>query len=129
MINLETFYLNERTTIQCSATDFSQITSLELRINEGRDQQQTGCTKSTPEWTGTDLIFSESLISGSDCETAVQSTPFIITLQPTITEQLRGASLFCYAYDEATSSSEQTQVVVVNNIRGELLAYSKNFSV
>ena len=122
MIDLETFYLNERTTIQCSARDFTQITSLELRINEGRDQQQTGCGKSSPEWTGTDLIFSESLISGSDCETAVQSTPFIITLQPTITEQLRGASLFCYAYDTATATEYQTRPVTISNIKGEPLA-------
>ena len=120
-LDLETFYLNERTTIQCSAGDFSQIELIQLRINEGETDQRTGCLKGAGEWVGDDNIFNEDLISSSACNTTVQSTPAIINLQPTITEQLRGASLFCYAYDAATSAEKQTTSVVVDNIRGELI--------
>ena len=122
MIDLETFYLNERTTIQCSAKDFSQITVLQLQTT-GDVNKYTGCSKSTPRWQSADIIFYQSLISSTDCETAARSTPFIITLQPTITEQLRGASLYCYAYDAATSTEKQTTPVVVDTIRGERLDF------
>ena len=65
--------------------------------------------------------FDETLISNADCRTAAQSTSFIITLQPTITEPLRGVNFSCLAFTRSTSTLKQTAGFVVDNIKGELL--------
>ena len=118
MIDVDTFYLDGTTTIQCSASEDTDL--LELRTSIGGEEKATGCFNAGG-WASGDNIFLEGLISKSDCETAAQSTPFIITLQPTVTEQLEGLNFWCRAYDSDTSTNKVTDPVTVNNIRGKLI--------
>ena len=117
MIDVDTFYLNETTTIQCSASEDTEL--LELVTSESGLEKQTGCAYSFNIWRGSDSIFSQSLISNSDCATAAQSTPFIITIQPSVTEQLEGLNFWCVAHDSATGTNINTSSVTVNNIKGK----------
>ena len=130
MIDVDTFYLDETTTIQCSASEDTDL--LELRTSIDGEEKATGCLYGAGVWASRDNIFSQSLITDPDCTTAAQSTPFIITLQPTVTEQLEGLNFWCVAYDSATSTLKNTSSVTVNNIKGKLivnyLLYSKYFS-
>ena len=118
MIDVDTFYLNETTTIQCSASEDTEL--LELRTSKDGVEKGTGCFNAAG-WGGRDNIFLEGLITDSDCTTALQSPPFIITLQPTVTEQLEGLNFWCVAYDSATSTLKNTSSVTVNNIKGKLI--------
>ena len=117
MIDVGTFYLDETTTIQCSASKYTE--RLELRTSIGGEVKGTGCTYGGGEWTAGNDIFDPSVISRSDCETASQSTPFIITLQPTVTQQLEGLNFWCVVYDSATSMKINTSSVTVDVIRGK----------
>ena len=130
MIDVDTFYINETTTIQCSASE--STTRLDLRTSVSGVERDTGCTYGGGEWTNSDSIFSQKLISKSYCDTASQSTPFIITIQPTVTEQLEGLEFRCRAYDTVTRTPKDTVSVTVNNIRGKLifnyLLFSECFS-
>ena len=118
MIDVDTFYLNETTTIQCSASE--ETVRLELVTSKDGVEKETGCFNAAG-WGGRDNIFSQSLISNSDCTTAAQSTPFIITLQPSVTEQLEGLNFWCRAFDSTTSTNINTLSVTVNNIKGQLI--------
>ena len=114
MINVDTFYLDETTTIQCSAS--KETVRLELRTSVGGVEKGTGCVNGGG-WRSNDNIFSQNLISESDCTTAAQSTPFIITLQPTVTEQLNGSHFWCRAFDSAKNTDINT---AVEKIKGEI---------
>ena len=118
MIDVDTFYLNEKTTIQCSASE--ETVRLELVTSIGGVEKETGCFNAAG-WRGSDNIFSQSLISNSDCTTASQSTPFVISLQPSVTKQLGGLTFRCRAFDSATGTNKVTDPVTVNNIRGKLI--------
>ena len=130
MIDVDTFYLNEATTIQCSASEDTDL--LELRTSIDGEEKATGCLYGAGVWRSSDNIFSQNLITDSDCDTASQSTPFVITIQPTVTQQLEGLNFWCRAHDSDTSTTKDTEPVTVNNIKGKLminyLLYSKYFS-
>ena len=114
LIDVDTFYLDETTTIQCSASE--ETIRLELVTSIGGVQKETGCINAGG-WASRDNLFSQSLISNSDCVTAAQSTPFIITLQPTVTEQLNGSHFWCRAFDSAKNTDINT---AVEKIKGEI---------
>ena len=118
MIDVDTFYLNEATTIQCSASEDTEL--LELRTSIGGEEKATGCFNAAG-WGGRDNIFLEGLITDSDCTTALQSTPFVITIQPTVTQQLEGLNFWCRAHDSDTSTTKDTEPVTVNNIKGKMI--------
>ena len=118
MIDVDTFYLNEKTTIQCTASE--ETLRLELVTSKDGVEKATGCFN-LGGWGASDNIFSQSLISNSDCTTAAQSPPFIITLKPSVTEQLEGLNFWCVAYDSDTGTNIYTSSVTVNNIKGKLI--------
>ena len=114
MIDVDTFYLNEKTTIQCTASE--ETIRLELVTSIGGVEKETGCINAGG-WASRDNIFSQSLITDSDCTTAAQSPPFIITLQPSVTEQLNGSHFWCRAYDSAKTTNINT---AAEKIKGEI---------
>ena len=134
-----TFYLNEEVNIQCT-TSFEFNTKknhfiLELHSTslavlppqttsspEGPNES-TGCSyQSKGLWAGTDRIWHENLITENDCVTAAQSAPFTITVQPTVTEQLRGVKFWCFA--AAHFVIKTTARTTIEIIKGELFSFT-----
>ena len=120
IIDPDTFYLNEKTTIQCSVNRATEPLQLWASING--EERGTGCLYAAGYWGGYDNIFGESLLSATDCVTASQSAPFMFTLQPTVTEQLKGVQFWCGTYNLTEGNIEHTETVTVENIRGKLFS-------
>ena len=130
MLDPETFYLNEKVTIQCS-TSIKEYSGMDL-VSTGWTTlppqttaavelvKTTGCSYAQHQWLGTDNIWNQNLITAKDCATAAQTAPFTITFQPIVTEQLRGVDFWCVVnpFDKSTART------TVHEIKGELFSFT-----
>ena len=115
----ETFYLSMNTTIQCSSSTENlerlELTSTGLEWNS--PFVRSGCGFANNKWYGIDEIWNQNLITEQDCVTAAQSSPFIITLKPTVTEQLEGVDFWCFG--TANRVHQETAHTTVNKIKSK----------
>ena len=104
MVDLDTFYLNEQTTIQCSTSikhnngfRYFRLLLQSTPLERPNPWERTGCSyRSNGLWNKYDELWKQKVIPANYCAAAAQSTPFTITVQPTVTELLKGVDLWCY---------------------------------
>ena len=115
------FYQDEPITITCSATEYSSIGEVRLLSDSG----STFCYLSVSQrWDGggdLDTLLGLSDPTSSHCTAAAQSPPFDMVVTGTVSEKMKGASLYCEAYVSSSNYDQTDPLVVVDEIKGNIL--------
>ena len=114
------FYKNEPIIIECTATDYTALTSLAIRDRVSSDQH--GCNNA-----GGDLIPNNALLrpafpdlTKEFCESSLRPTtpPSILSVTGTVTDDLIGLQLYCFATGDGVEVDDGN--LAVDTIRGDL---------
>ena len=114
-------YKNEQITIECTATEYAALLALHVR-GRGKDDRH-GCTSIDGELFAVAGLLGPSFpdLTRQICESSLQPTtpPSTLRITGTVTEDLAGLQLYCYAADASEGVGDGN--LVIDTIRGELL--------
>ena len=114
------FYENERINIECTATDYTGLIS--IRIKNRVSGATDGCGYDGGEYKRVTGLLQPAFPRLTDqiCESSLHYTtpPSTLSLPGTVTDDLIGLQLYCYA--DTVKESDENGNLTITTIRGKL---------
>ena len=114
------FYKNEQLTIECKATEYTQLVLLQIRDRVKSDQH--GCTYIASH-SPTNALLRPAFpdLTEEICESSLRPTtpPSTLRVTGTVTDDLIGLQLYCYASGDGVEVDDGN--LAVDTTRGRLL--------
>ena len=114
------FYKNESITIECKATEYTQLVLLQIRDRVNNDQH--GCTYGGGVFSPNNRLLRPAFpdLTKEICESSLLHTtpPSILSVTGTVTDDLIGLQLYCYAGE--LIEDDENGDLTVDTIRGRL---------
>ena len=114
------FYKNESITIECKATEYTQLVLLQIRDRVKSDQH--GCSYSGGIYSPNNALLRPAFpdLTKEFCESSLLPTtpPSTLSVTGTVTDDLIGLQLYCYAAGDDAEVDDGN--LAVDTIRGDL---------
>ena len=121
------FYKNEPLTIECTATEYTQL--IQLQIRSRVKSEQHGCTYSAGKHSATNVLLRPAFphLTHQICESSLHFTtpPSTLSVTGTVTYDLKGLQLYCYAAE--LYEGDENGNLTIDTIRGELFTSNNLF--
>ena len=114
------FYKNEQLTIECTATEYTQLIQLQIRDRVKGDKH--GCTHvNSPSPDNVLLRSSFPDLTIQICESSLRPTtpPSTLSVTGTVTDDLIGLQLYCFASEYGVGDVKDGDLTI-DTLRGEL---------
>ena len=116
------YYMNESITIECTATDYTDVTTLRIR-DKVKIGLHHGCEYNGGAHSPNNVLLQPAFpdLTKENCESSLRRTtpPSTLSVTGSVTDDLIGLQLYCYAsnIDDRAENGDLT----IDTIRGTLL--------
>ena len=114
------FYMNERITIECKASEYTQLVVLHIRNRVSSARH--GCSYAAGKYSPNDGLPQPAFprLTEQICESNVHfaTPPSTLSVTGTVTDDLIGLQLYCNA--DTLKEGDENRNLTINTIRGKL---------